>query len=338
MLNEKQVFSRFRAVCLVITALLSFSATAQDGADSAAQAAAQDALPPEAPVTVSAIATTTASPPVTALVPVPVPPAEPNVIADLARAALAQFFSNAHLPPPEGVKAAVKADASPVTIDLFLSTDHPDSVISEARNFVQRDLESRGYVFDLTVAEKDPRIPARLTVSSEMVQTHHGLQALDPRNYHSLAEAKSALLPQIKPLLVFSALSFGAVFALVLSLVMLARLFRRAPRERALAKVMTRTRNRGSEPPVFAAPELHTGPVFTPEPSAPRTPSVPAPVNSALENAATQIEQMPFEQAMRLLAKVGPAERQALFDRLKLQQSVRQRLERELEAGLPGLA
>ena len=301
------------------------------------------------------------APVLTNVTPAPSPTADapmldPAVLPDLTRAALIQFFVQAHVPTPDGIKVDVATDVSPIAIEVTLTTDHPDSVVVEARHFVERDLEAHGFVFDLNSAANDPRIPAHLAITTAPLPVRRGFAAFDPRSFHDFADVKARLLPLAAPILVFSALILGSVAAFSMALVMTRELFRRRPREKAMQRAEQAARaelkaadkkkadgdaGRPAVGPVVvsafdANPASTNQKIESLTSEQPEQTAAPQPMSAALERAASQIEQMPFDQAMRLLASVGPAERVALFDRLKLQQSVRQRLERELEAGRLG--
>ncbi len=260
-------------------------------------------------------------------------PAVDAETTELVRATLARYFSEAKLAVPEPMSVVTRADIDTVaeaprlkglTIEVAMTTDHPANVLLGARNFLSHEMEGRGYRFGATADEADLRVPATLKFQIAAPLANGGVTRFG-----------------LKPVLTFTALVLAAVALMVLAFSLSRRAFRRPSRPPAKGPVGD------AAPHVFAGgePSVHGSAQTTFKP----LPDVmlnegPADVageiraqaernlRPELEALVLEIAGMPLERAMHLLAAVSAEDRELLFDRLNLHQSVRRRVERELVA------
>jgi hypothetical protein len=233
---------------------------------------------------------------------------------DLVRSSLAEYFQRIGLPPPDDVRVTTKADVvrakgklalRAVAIDVVLVTDHPASVVREARMQLARDLAARGF---------------RFTVDDEAAPATDGVRGDDEiRPYAALkleAEAPPAVTEtwrvELKSALIFGCMVFAALSGFVLAFYMLLRPFLVWRRER---------RRRRAEPVADATPVV-----------AKREPSVDWSAVPASE-PQVNLAEMPFERALEYLKTLDVRTRQAVIDKLQLNASVRRRIEKELAEG-----
>lgn len=260
-------------------------------------------------------------------------PAVDAETTELVRATLARYFTEAKLALPEPMSVVTRADIDTVadaprlkglTIEVAMTTDHPANVLLGARNFLSHELEGRGYRFGTTADEADLRVPATLKFQIEPPVASGGVTRYG-----------------LKPLLTFIALILGAVALMVLAFALTRRVFRRPTQARAKGPVGNAAPHvfSGDEPSVHGQAQTRFQPL--PDVMLSEGPKDVADevlaqaernLRPELEALVQEIAGMPLERAMHLLAAVSAEDRELLFDRLNLHQSLRRRVERELVA------